>query len=94
MSDVVDSAEARNRAILRAIPDLMFVVRRDGTIVDYHARDPSLLFVPATAFLGRTVGDVLPPPVGEQMMDAVARASQSDETVVVEYELAVDQSWG
>ena len=92
MSDLVDSAEARNRAILKAIPDLMFVLLRDGTIVDYHARDPSLLFVPATAFLGRTVGEVLPPPVGQQMMDAVDRANQSDEPVVVEYELAVDES--
>lgn len=92
MSEVMDSAEARNRAILRAIPDLMFVLLRDGTIVDYHARDSSLLLVPPPAFLGRRVGDVLPPPVGQQMMDAVDRAAQTDETVVVEYELAVDES--
>jgi len=30
----VASAEVRNGAILRAIPDLMFVLRRDGTYVD------------------------------------------------------------
>ncbi len=35
------TAEQRNSAILRAIPDMMFVLRRDGTYVDYHARDPS-----------------------------------------------------
>ena len=39
-------AEARNSAILAAIPDLMFILLRDGTYVDYHARDPNLLFVP------------------------------------------------
>ena len=39
----VASAEARNGAMLRAIPDLLFVMRRDGTYVDYHARHPSLL---------------------------------------------------
>ena len=39
-------AEARNTAFLRAIPDLMFVLRRDGTYVDYHARDPKLLYLP------------------------------------------------
>src|SRR5690349_271113 len=57
----VESAEVRNGAILRAIPDLMFVMLRDGTYVDYHARDPKLLFVPPSAFVGKKVRDVLPP---------------------------------
>ena len=39
------NAEARNSAILRALPDLMFIFERDGTYVDYHARDDRLLFV-------------------------------------------------
>ena len=55
------SAEARNTAMLRAIPDLMFVLRRDGTYVDYHARDPSSLFTTPDQFLGRTVHEIMPP---------------------------------
>ena len=86
-----DTAEARNGAIVRALPDLMFVLLRDGTIVEYHARDPRLLFVPPGAFLGRKVSDVLPPPVGEAMARALDEAYESDEPVVVEYELTVDE---
>ena len=56
----VDSAEARNGALLKAIPDLMFVLQSDGTFVDYHARDPTALFVPPDTFLGKNVRDVLP----------------------------------
>ena len=67
----------------------MFVLLRDGTIVEYHARDPRLLFVPPEGFLGRRVGDVLPPPVGATMAKALDEAFQSDEPVVVEYELTV-----
>ena len=87
----VASAEVRNGAILRAIPDLMFVLLRDGTYVDYHARDPKLLFVPPSAFIGKKIRDVLPPPLAEQMMDALERAYQTDDVIVVEYELPVGE---
>jgi signal transduction histidine kinase len=83
----VVTAEARTGALLRAIPDLMFVLRYDGAYLDYHARDPKSLFVPPDAFIGRNVRDVLPPAIAELFMDALERASRSDDTVVVEYTL-------
>jgi signal transduction histidine kinase len=82
-------ADARNSAILKALPDLMFVLRRDGTFVDYHTRDPKLLFVPPSAFIGRQVRDVMPPPIGDVMMNALEQAYRSDEPVVIEYELPI-----
>jgi len=88
----VESAEMRNGAILRAIPDLMFVMLRDGTYVDYHARDPKLLFVPPSTFIGKKVRDVLPPALAEVIMDALERASQTDDTIVVEYDLPIGES--
>ena len=87
----VVSAETRSNAILKAIPDLMFVMRRDGTYVDYHARNPNALFVPPTVFIGRKVRDVMPPALAETFMDALERASQSEDPVVVEYELPMDE---
>jgi signal transduction histidine kinase len=87
----VARAEVRNGAILRAIPDLMFVMLRDGTYVDYHARDPKVLFVPPSTFIGRNVRDVLPPPLAELIMDALEHACKTDEPVVVEYELPMGE---
>jgi signal transduction histidine kinase len=87
----VASAEVRNGAILRAIPDLMFVLRRDGTYVDYHARDPKALFVPPSTFMGKNVRNVLPPPLAELIMDALERACQTDDPIVVEYELPMGE---
>ena len=40
-------SEARNRAILRAIPDWMFLTTVDGVFLDYHARDASTLHAAA-----------------------------------------------
>ena len=69
----------------------MFVLKRDGTYVDYHARNPQLLFAPPTAFLGKTVRDVMPPPLAEVFMEAIERTCQGDDTVVIEYRLPLDK---
>jgi signal transduction histidine kinase len=85
------TAAVELRAILTAIPDLMFILQRDGTYVDYHARDAALLFTPPSSFIGRKVRDVMPPPLGDLMMNALEDASQSVDPVVVEYELPMGQ---
>src|SRR5262249_36810134 len=85
--EAVHQLAARNSAILRAIPDLMFVMLRDGTYVDYHARDPRLLFAPPEKFIGRKLADVMPPELVGMFMQAVERACASPEPVIVEYEL-------
>src|SRR5262249_13371893 len=87
----VTAAEGRTGAMLKAIPDLMFALRRDGTFVDYHARDPKMLFVAPSAFLDRKVREVLPPAVADVMLDALERAGRSDDPVVLEYQLPFDE---
>ena len=85
-------SEARNRAILRAIPDWMFLTTVEGVFLDYHARDVSTLHAPPSAFLGRKVTEVLPPPLGETLVQAFVRADASDEPEKVEYTLGSDDS--
>jgi PAS domain S-box-containing protein len=89
--EALSQAEARNSAMLRAVPDLMFVLLRDGTYVDYHARDPKLLFAPPSEFIGKKVRDILPPRLAEVIMDAIEGACQREETVVVQYDLPLDE---
>jgi signal transduction histidine kinase len=81
----------RNSAILRAIPDLMFMLRCDGTYVDYHARDPQLLFAPPDRFIGRTIREILPASVADILMDALGRACRGHMPVIVQYELPMDE---
>ena len=85
--DTIGQLEARNSAILRALPDLMFVLRRDGTYLDYHARDRSELFVPPEQFLGKTMREVMPPELADRLMRALERAFVVHDTVVAEYSL-------
>src|SRR5262245_8413040 len=84
-------SEARNQAILRAIPDWMFLTTVDGVFLDYHVKDASRLHAPPSAFLGRNIREVLPPPVAGALADAFVRASASGEAEKVEYTLGSDE---
>src|SRR5262249_40445700 len=79
--------EARNNAILRALPDLMFVQTRDGTYVDYSARDEAILLLPPSHFLGRKMRDVLPPPLSAMFEEKFQRLFNGEEPMLVEYEV-------
>jgi PAS domain S-box-containing protein len=90
--DAVAQLEARNSAILRAIPDLMFVLQRDGTYLDCHARDPHGLYMPPTEFIGRKVSDVMPADLAATFLEALERACQTGAIQVVEYELLMGET--
>ena len=86
----LDRLQALNSAILRAIPDLMFVIRKDGTYLDCHANDPKMLYVPPSAFIGKTIRQVMPRSLTRMFGDAIARALSSVEPVEINYELPID----
>lgn len=68
--------QARNAAILDALPDLLFELDIDGRYIDYHSPRSELLATPAELFLGRTVAEVLPPDAARVCMEALQSALQ------------------
>jgi Histidine kinase-, DNA gyrase B-, and HSP90-like ATPase/GAF domain len=50
-------SEERNRAILRAIPDWMFVMSADGVFLHYHAKDPAKLTTADDEFVDVAISD-------------------------------------
>jgi PAS domain S-box-containing protein len=80
----------RNQAILRALPDMMFLHNREGDYLDYYARDPSMLAVPPKAFLGKNVREVMPAELADRVMDCLNRLDSTDQTQVLEYSLNID----
>ena len=78
-------SEARNTAILRAIPDGMFLTTVDGVFLDFHARDVSKLHATPAQFLGRPMTSVLPPRISAALMRAFHRVHASDVMEKVEY---------
>lgn len=75
------------KAVLDAIPDLMFEVGKDGKIYSYHSRREDLLAMPANMFLGKTFSEVLPPDVAEVCLLAIQEASEKGFSTGRQYSL-------
>ncbi len=84
----LQSSESRTRAILKALPDLTFILNSEGVYLDFIG-DASQLLVSPEEFLGRRIDDVLPAAITARFRAAFARASVSGEVVEVEFELPV-----
>jgi PAS domain S-box-containing protein len=82
-------SEARLRALLTAVPDLIFNTRRTGEILAAHASDPASLLVPPEVFLNRRVEEILPPPVADRLMAAIGAALDRKTVQEVDYSLTL-----
>ena len=85
----LNASEERNRAILNAMPDLMFLLDREGTYLDYHAHNKENLLTPPSEFLGKKQSDVLPPELAASFQRSFSDVFQSDEPVRMEYSLTM-----
>ncbi len=83
------SARRREQALLSALPDLMFVLDREGRHIDYHAGDPASLFSQPEAFMNRSVTEFLPPEVAELWLQSLQQVLRNGETAVFEYSLEI-----
>lgn len=83
--DALFKSEVRNRALLNAIPDMMFRISREGFFLDYKAEKDSDLMVPPEAFLHQHIRNVLPPELTDKTMHYVELALQTGTTQTYEY---------
>ncbi len=86
----LQQSEARNRAYVRAIPDLLFRIHRNGTYTDYKAEQQTIHLLIASDIIGRNVQDVLPPELARQTMYYIEQALQTGKTQNYEYQLMLN----
>ncbi len=84
-------AEARNAAVLNAIPDLLFELDIDGRYLDYRAPRSELLAAPPEAFIGKTVSEILPSEAAAVCMAALQTALDQDSSSGEQFELVLPQ---
>ncbi|MDW8321945.1 MAG: ATP-binding protein [Armatimonadota bacterium] len=72
-------SEARHRAVLQALPDMVFLLDAHLRFIDYHSPDLQRLLVPPEHFVGKTVWEVLPEEVAVKTQRAVTHALNTGE---------------
>ena len=86
MDGVSTPFEARHRALLEAIPDLLLRLRADGTYLEV-AGDLSRLANPPETVPGANVRDLLDPDIADQLLAGVRQALATGELATVNYTL-------
>ncbi len=82
-------SENRHRAILQALPDLVFVIDGQGAYRSVQAPVPEQLVAPAKTLLRSTIDQVMPPEPAELMLGAIRRCLADRTMQTLEYELDV-----
>ncbi len=82
-------SEARNRALLDALPDAMVRLSRDGTYLDVKLPSDYKAFVDPQELIGTAAFEVLPREVAERAMACLDAVLKTGETQSFEYEIDV-----
>src|SRR5215212_1674204 len=88
----LQESEARHRALLTAMPDMVFRLDRAGTYLDYKADRVTELPAPPEVFLGRRVAEVMPADVAIMTEATIAKVLTSGGTETIEYTLEMGGS--
>ena len=86
MEPASSPVEARHRALVDALPDLLLRLRADGTYLEVGG-DVSRLHNPLEIVVGSNVHDLLPAAVATRLMRCVAASLEQGSLATVEYSL-------
>jgi len=89
----LQESEARNQALVRAIPDAMFCMNREGVFLDYVAAESFETLASPEVFLGKHIQETLPASVAEQALHCIEATLQTETLQRFEYDLLIRQRW-
>jgi PAS domain S-box-containing protein len=86
----LEKSDALNQSLLDALPDLMFRMRGDGTIIDFRPAQGFPTPSDPAQVIGRNVREVLLPACAENVLHAAAAALEHSGNVTNEYQVTSD----
>ncbi|HXD12442.1 MAG TPA: PAS domain S-box protein, partial [Anaerolineales bacterium] len=89
----LQQSEARTRALLEAIPDLIFEFSAEGTFLKSIQPFVRNLLMAPDQFIGRNVRDVMPKDIAEKTIYAVQNAIDNGKLESFEYQLQMNDGW-
>ncbi|HHE37537.1 MAG TPA: PAS domain S-box protein, partial [Candidatus Cloacimonetes bacterium] len=90
--DALKESIVRNKALLQAIPDMIFVLDKNGKYLDFEAEKNGLLAIPRKQIIGKNIKDA---GFNEQqiklILNKIEESIKTGNTQTIEYELAVPE---
>ena len=84
-------SELKAKAMLGAIPDMMFRLDRSGTFLDYKAERGDLYYRGKTTFIGRRLDEILPREMVDLTAGYIAKALETGDLQTYSYELPIPE---
>lgn len=82
--------EKRTRALLNAIPDLMFRFNKDGVILDYKSDSEDLYAPIESSMIGMNIDELLPAPLVKLTKENIIKTLDTKKLMIYEYQLYID----
>ena len=82
-------SDSRNRALLEAIPDLMFRINGEGKFIDFRTHNTADLCVPPDNIIGSFIKDIFPPELANKFENEIKQTIKTGKLRIVEYELSL-----
>jgi PAS domain S-box-containing protein len=85
----LDKSEKRNKTIVNALPDMVFIVNNEGRIVDFNNSAGHETLMEPGQFMMKKIAEVLPEPVAADLMSYVNKVLQTGQIFSYSYQLTV-----
>lgn len=83
-------SENRNRALLSALPDIIFILNVDGTYLHCQEPDRSILLLSPEELIGKNVNELFAPEIATEFITKFKAAHKENTIQTVEYSLNID----
>ncbi|WP_271809330.1 HD domain-containing phosphohydrolase [Clostridium beijerinckii] len=83
----IKEIEEKSRAIIKAIPDILFTFDCNGVFIDTEAKDENILMLPKEEFIGKTISEVMPKEIAELAYENLRLVLETGKLHTFEYKL-------
>jgi len=83
-------SESRNKAIVNALPDMVFVVSKEGRFLDFNNPTGNKTLVKPDEFIFKRVPEVLPEPLASEVMSYIEKVIDTGQIMSYSYQLETE----
>ncbi len=90
MNSCINQYNVLNGYLLENIPDTIFIMHRDGTVLEIHGANPDILTAPACDLIGANINETFGKDEASRHLDLYNKCIKSGETGLIEYKLNIN----